>query len=341
MAPPPDAPRRNGGRPADGGPGPTGHAAGGGVARETILIVDDDPDIRDVVKLALTPAGYDLVEAADGEQALELIRSRAPNLVLIDYMMPKMDGAQVCRVLKEDVLLRHLPIIMLTARGELSDKIHGLDAGADDYIVKPFEPKELVARVKMVLRRTTQDLDANPLTRLPGNLSIQQELQARIDRDAPYAVCYIDIDKFKSLNDKYGFERGDEAIRQTARILLKALQERGERGDFLGHIGGDDFVIITTPLRADALCEQILREFDAMAPSLYNKEDRQAGFLVGKDRQGNIVHVPLLTISIGVVTNSDRRRAHVAEIAEVGAELKAYAKRVNKSLYVKERRQVT
>ena len=158
------------------------------MAREKILVVDDDPDIRDVVKLALAAEGYDLIEAGDGEQALENIRTKSPNLVLIDYMMPKMDGAQVCRVLKEDILLRHLPIIMLTAKGELSDKIHGLDAGADDYIVKPFEPKELVARVKMVLRRTAQDLDANPLTRLPGNQSIQQELQACLDGGAPFAV---------------------------------------------------------------------------------------------------------------------------------------------------------
>jgi len=308
------------------------------MVREKILVVDDDPDIRDVVTLTLAAAGYDLIEAGDGEQALEAIRSKSPSLVLIDYMMPKMDGAQVCRVLKEDILLRHLPIIMLTAKGELSDKIHGLDAGADDYIVKPFEPKELVARVKMVLRRTTQDLDANPLTRLPGNQSIQQELQACLDGDAPYAVCYVDIDKFKSLNDRYGFERGDEAIRQTARILLRAVQERGARGDFLGHIGGDDFVIVTAPQRADAICDQILQEFDAMAPSLYNEEDRRVGYLVGKDRQGSVVQFPLLTISIGVVLSSERKFSHVAEIAEVGADLKAYAKSVNKSLYVKERR---
>lgn len=308
------------------------------MAREHILIVDDDPDIRDVVKLTLTAEGYEIAEAANGEQALEMVRRRPPHLVVLDYMLPRMDGGEVCQRIKHDILLRHLPIVMLTAKGELTDKIRGIDAGADDYIVKPFEPKELVARVRMVLRKTAQDLDANPLTRLPGNLSIQQTLESRIHSHRPFAVCYADLDKFKGFNDRYGFERGDDAIRETARILLQAVQAHGGPDDFIGHIGGDDFVIVTSPDTAEAICRRVVEEFDRMAPQLYQDADRQRGYILGKNRQGQTVHVPFLSISIGIVTNRERRFSHVAELAEAGAELKAYAKTFEKSIYVTERR---
>ncbi len=308
--------------------------------REKILIVDDDPDIRDILHLSLHAEGYEIVEAGDGEEALTAVQRSAPDLVILDFMMPKLDGGVVCQRLKKDLLLRHLPIIMLSARGDPPDKVRGLDAGADDYIVKPFEPRELLARVRMVLRRTAQDLDANPLTRLPGNVSIQRELELRLMRQAeqPFAACYIDLDHFKAFNDRYGFERGDEAIRETARVLLQALQAVGHPDDFLGHIGGDDFLLITAPERVEALCHWIVTEFDRVVPSLYHPEDRSRGHIVAKDRQGAVKQFGFVTISIGVVLSAQQPFQHVAELAERGAELKAYAKQYDRSLYVKERR---
>ncbi|MBU0547963.1 MAG: response regulator [Candidatus Omnitrophica bacterium] len=304
-----------------------------------ILIADDDPDIRDVLKITLTEENYETIEAKNGEEALEIIRSKPLDLVLLDYKMPKMDGLQLCDLIKKDLLLAHLPIIMVTGKGEISDKIDGIDSGADDYIVKPFEPKELLARIRMVLRRTKRDLEANPLTRLPGNVAILNELSNCIVNKKPYAVCYIDLDKFKAYNDKYGFEHGDDVIRETARILLGAAKEYGNPQDFVGHIGGDDFVVITTPDLSDKICERIIRDFDKISPSFYNKEDKDNGFIVGYDRQKQIHKIRLLSVSIGVVTNTTRDITHVAQVGEIGAELKKMAKNLEKSNYVKDKRQ--
>lgn len=304
-----------------------------------ILIADDDPDIRDVLKITLTEENYETTEAKNGEEALEIIRSKPLDLVLLDYKMPKMDGLQVCDLIKKDLLLAHLPIIMVTGKGEISDKIDGIDSGADDYIVKPFEPKELLARIRMVLRRTKRDLEANPLTRLPGNIAILNELSNCIENKTPYAVCYVDLDKFKAYNDKYGFEHGDDVIRETARILLGATKEYGNPQDFVGHIGGDDFVVITTPNLTDKICEKIIHDFDKISPSFYNQEDRENGFIVGYDRQNQIHKIRLLSVSIGVVTNETRDITHVAQVGEIGAELKKLAKSVEKSNYVKDKRQ--
>ena len=305
-----------------------------------ILIVDDDPDIRDVLKLTLSEENYEILEAADGEEALNVIHAIQPDLILLDYKIPKIDGREVCRRIKKDLLLRHLPIIMVTGKGDISDKVDGIDAGADDYVVKPFEPKELLARIRMILRHTERDLEANPLTRLPGNVSILKELSKRIENKSLFAVCYLDLDKFKSYNDKYGFEHGDEVIRETARLLIRATQEHGNRDDFVGHIGGDDFVILTTPDKADALCQKLILDFESLVPSFYNEKDRKNGYIIGKDRQGLEQKVPLLSISIGVVTNESRKIIHVAQIGEIGAELKAYAKSLERSNYVRDRRGV-
>src|SRR4030042_913221 len=163
--------------------------------REKILVADDDPDILDVLKITLEAEGYQVMEAHNGQEAIDIIKKTPPDLLITDFKMPLVCGDEVCRILKQDILIQHLPIIMLTGKGEVSDKVHGINAGADDYMVKPFEPEELGPRVKMVLRRAARDLDANPLTRLPGNVSIINEIQKRIEKNELFAVCYIDLDK--------------------------------------------------------------------------------------------------------------------------------------------------
>ena len=308
------------------------------MSRERLLIVDDDPDIRDVLRILLEGAAYTVTDCDNGQTAVELAKANPPDLLIVDYQMPRLNGQQVCEALKQDLLLRHIPIIMLTGQGTITDKVRGLDAGADDYLVKPFEPRELLARVRMILRRTIQGLEANPLTRLPGNVSIQQELQDRIDSQRPFAVLYLDLDKFKSFNDRYGFERGDEAIRKTAEVILRTMKEAGRPEDFIGHIGGDDFVAVTTPERAERIAGQIVERFDAMSRTLYNEEDRQRGFIISKDRRGQTQQFGFLTISVAIVNSEGRQLAHVAQIGELGAELKSYAKTFERSIFVKERR---
>lgn len=304
-----------------------------------MLIVDDDPDIRDVLNITLSAEGYEVIEASDGEEALKLVNEKSPNMVILDYMMPKIDGREVCRRIKSDILLAHLPVLMLTGKGEVADKVGGIEAGADDYVVKPFEPQELLARIKMILRRTERDLEANPLTRLPGNIAILNELQARIDSGGYFAVCYIDLDRFKSYNDKYGFEHGDSVIKETARILIKAVKQFGEKLDFVGHIGGDDFVVITTCENCEKISQKIIDDFTASLPKFYSDKDRRAGFIIAPNRQGVTQKIPLLSISIGIVTNQNQKITHVAQVGEIGAELKSYAKNLDGSKYVKDKRQ--
>ena len=305
-----------------------------------ILIVDDDPDIRDVLKLTLSEEDYEILEACDGEEALKLVHTNQPDLILLDYQIPKVDGREVCRRIKKDLLLRHLPIIMVTGKGDINDKLGGIDAGADDYVVKPFEPKELMARIRMILRHTERDLEANPLTRLPGNVSILKELSRRLETKSLFAVCYLDLDKFKSYNDKYGFEHGDEVIRETARLLIRVTKEFGNPDDFVGHIGGDDFVIVTTLDKTDLLCQKVILNFENLVPSFYNEKDRKNGYIFAFDRNGKEQRIPLISISIGVVTNEFRKITHVAQIGEIGAELKSYAKSLERSNYVKDQRKV-
>ena len=305
-----------------------------------ILIADDDPDLREILRCVLEPAGFSVEEAPDGAAALEAVRKQPPDLLLIDYMMPRMTGPQVCEQLKQDLLLRHVPIIMLTGKGEVQDKVHGIDAGADDYLTKPFEPVELLARVKMVLRRTKQELEANPLTKLPGNMTIQRELEQRLGAGGSFAACYVDLDRFKAFNDHYGFKRGDDVIQLTARVLLEALRTQGGPQDFVGHIGGDDFILLTTEERADAVCQTLIDRFDAAVPGLCDEEDRARGYFIHKDRKGQEVKVPLVSVSIAVVTNKEQPLSHPGQVAAIGAELKAYAKQFDKSLFVRERRKL-
>jgi diguanylate cyclase (GGDEF)-like protein len=308
------------------------------MANARILIVDDEPDIRDVLRITLEGEGYEVHEAANGQEGLAQLQKVSPQLILLDCKMPRMDGLEVCQILKKDILLQHLPIIMLTSKGDVLDKVSGLEAGADDYMTKPFEPIELLARVKMILRRTARTLDANPLTKLPGNVSILEEIQARIDSGKPFAACYIDLDKFKAFNDTYGFERGDEMIRSTARILLTAIRDLGTKEDFVGHIGGDDFVMITHPAGSDKVCEKIVKDFAAMSPKLYSEADQKRGYIEAKDRDGEVRRFGMVTISVAVVTNQQKKIERVAEVAQIGAELKEWAKTHGGNRWVKDRR---
>src|SRR5215470_73161 len=207
-----------------------------------ILLAEDDPHIREIVALQLSIAGYKAIEAPDGLAALERAAEELPDLALLDVMMPGLDGYEVCRRLRASYRTRHIPIIFLTAKASLDDKLHGLGDGANDYITKPFEMNELLQRVRNALEWSRQQRAASPLTGLPGNLSIDAEVRRRLDEQQPFALLSIDIDSFKSFNDRYGYQRGDETIRSLARILEESVQQPGVSGAFVGHIGGDDFV---------------------------------------------------------------------------------------------------
>jgi diguanylate cyclase (GGDEF)-like protein len=303
-----------------------------------ILVVEDEPPIREILKFQLEGAGYQVRCARDGAAGLQMAREDPPDLMLLDVMMPEMDGFEVCRHLRDGHDTRQIPIIILTARGELSEKLQGLKNGANDYMTKPFAMPELLVRVKNVLQWSESQREANPLTGLPGNVSIERELTERLGSKKPFAFLYTDIDNFKAYNDYYGYARGDEAIRATAAILTEAVLQHGEQGDFVGHIGGDDFVIMTVPERADEIARTVVAKFDEARKDLMDAEDLERGFLRIRRRSGEIMKVQSLGITLAVVTNDKGEVGHIGRLADIASELKRYGKTMTGSIVVRERR---
>ncbi len=249
-----------------------------------------------------------------------------------------MDGYEVARRVRRHPSNTHVPIIMLTAKSEVEDKLAGFDAGADDYITKPFGPQELLARVRTKIRRVEVDSSLSPLTRLPGNLAIEAELRRRIDDQEPFAVLYLDLDNFKAFNDVYGFTHGDEAIQLVASSGVDAVRRRGTTQDFVGHIGGDDFIIVTLPERAEEIAREIIDTFDRDIRKLYKVQDLRQGFIETRDRRGTLNRYPIMSLSVAIVSNDQRKLENYAQIGESAAELKRYAKSIGGSVYVKDKR---
>ncbi|HEX9774899.1 MAG TPA: response regulator [Actinomycetota bacterium] len=289
---------------------------------ERILVADDDPDILRFVELNLRLEGYEVVTAGDGAEAMQHAIDDKPDLVILDVMMPKLDGYEVCQRLRGDPRTSGVCIIMLTAKAMSADKVFGLTQGADDYLSKPFDPMELVARVRTTLRRSGEMRAASPLTGLPGNIQIENEVKRRLALGEPFALLWLDLDNFKAYNDHYGFMRGDMAINYTSRVLEDAV--RADPSNFLGHIGGDDFVAICGADSGEDLAAEILKRFDEGVKGLYDPLDAERGAISVKDRLGNEVAYPLLSMSIGTAFSdaiTDHRR-----LIEVATEMKTFAK---------------
>jgi len=303
-----------------------------------ILIAEDEINLREILRFQLSSAGYEVIEAVDGAEAIERARATMPDLVLCDVMMPNVDGFQVVRDLRKSFVTRHIPIVMLTAKSEVEDRLQGFDEGANDYIVKPWEYRELKARVHNALRWSQQQRSASPLTGLPGNLSINEEIQRRLGAGATMAFLHLDVDHFKSFNDHYGYSRGDQAIGALARILVEHTQRHGGAEDFVGHIGGDDFVVVTEPARAEALAESIVAEFNRVAPTLYDANDRERGSIQVPNRQHVLEDFPIMSLTIALVDTERMQVRHQAELSDIAQELKAHGKSIPGSVVVGERR---
>ncbi len=303
-----------------------------------ILIVDDDPLIRHIVVTALAKDGYEIVEADSGAEGLARASTNQPDLILLDVMMPDVDGYEVCFKLRSNPATVNIPIVMLTALGEIGERVRGMQMGADDYITKPFDPRELRSRVDAHLRRSARDLSASPLTKLPGNPIIEQVLRARLASSEPLAAMYVDLTHFKSYNDEYGWLRGDDVIRMLGQQILDVVREIGGKDDFIGHVGGDDFVIITTPERAKPLAEDLIRRFDASIPQSYNEVDRARGYVEVTDRQGQPFHAPIATLAIAIVSSDRRPLEHPLQVASCAAQVKRFVKSLPGSQFAFDRR---
>lgn len=303
-------------------------------SRLRILIADDDPAMCSLLQETLHSAGFDVLIASNGDELVRMAQEHAPNLLLIDLMMPVMDGYEAIRQLRNDTRTAHLPMIILTARSASSDVVTGFETGADDYIVKPYDTDVLLARIRSHLRRAAQRPVHNPLTGLPGNTLLQAELEHRLTNQQDFALLYVDLDNFKAFNDAYGFARGDRAIH----LLADVLADVTTTADFVGHIGGDDFAIIHANADVEALCQALIKTFDERVSTLYDEVDLQRGYLQGIDRQGMPRRFGLLSLSIAIVRTHSRHFRSVEEISKVAAELKNKAKLIPGSSYVIDRR---
>jgi diguanylate cyclase (GGDEF)-like protein len=258
--------------------------------------------------------------------------------VLLDVMMPLLDGYEACRRLRGAYATRHIPIIMLTAKSTDNDKIIGLEGGANDYVTKPWQARELTVRIRNVLEWSRQQRSASPLTGLPGNLSINEEISRRLKSGEPFALLQIDVDFFKAFNDHYGYARGDQAIQKLALIMQEAAQRHGGPTNFLGHIGGDDFLVITRTEHAEDLGEEIIAEFNRAVTVLYDASDRERGFVEVRNRLHHLERFPLMSLTIALVSTDKMPVTHLAQLIDIAQELKAHGKGIPGSVLVGERR---
>lgn len=275
-----------------------------------------------------------------GTSALEFLFSDPPDLLVVDQHLPDLSGLELAQLIKGENVYRQLPVVLcLNDEDQLAD----LDLSTlevDDFLIKPATPALARGRLILAYHRATRELDASPLTKLPGNTSIIHQIQDLIDRAQDFALVYVDLDHFKSFNDKYGFSRGDEVLLMTARVIVNTMRSIMGAHTFVGHVGGDDFVFIVPPDKAEMACVQVIENFDSIVPNFYDQEDRARGAIHSLDRQGQEQIFPLMAISLAVVFNRQGRLKHFGEASQIAMNLKKEAKKNPKSCYVLDQRSV-
>ncbi len=304
-----------------------------------ILVVDDEITIRSIIRYFLEAEGFTVYEVGNGDEVEAMIAETRPDLVLLDYHMPGKDGIEVLAEMRQCISTKSLPVIMLTANFEKEVKLEGLKNGANDFLNKPFEEDELLLRVCNILQYSKKDRDASPLTGLPGNHAIENELENRISASESYALLYIDMDNFKAYNDYYGYSKGDTMLTLLADVLSDCAQKFGDKNTFVGHVGGDDFVIMATPDRAQEVAIKSIEQFDSRIEKLYEPEDWARGYLEIGDRQGEVRRFPPTSITIAMVCDQGGQFKHAGEVNAIVAELKKYGKSYDGSVLVQDRRE--
>jgi len=303
----------------------------------TILVVEDEPIIARLLRETLQAEGYTAILARTGEEAVHLALRETPHLVMLDIMLPGMDGFEVVKALRANLKTAHIPVIMLSARHDTADKVRAFEQRVDDYLTKPFNNDELLARIRTQLRHVQENW-LHPLTGLPGGVQVERAIMSLLEQGAPWSLLYLDLNNFKAYNDAYGFLRGNEMIRVVARLSVDVVHRLGNETDFVGHVGGDDFVIATTPERAAPLCTALIEAFDQTHQQFYTEEDLLRGALVSTDRRGEVSLYPLVGLSIGVVTNQERPVLSIEEVSRVAAQVKKKAKQAEGSAFYIDRR---
>ena len=305
-----------------------------------IVLAVPDLKLREILSYLLKAWEYNVAILEEGEDVIGYLKKENPSLIIIDAALQDKRGLEICKEIKGDFLTSYIPTIVLIDKRQLRRDLLSIEQGVDDYLIKPPDPIDLEIRIVLALRSAAHHFNANALTRLPGNKLIERELIQSLDSRQPFSFHYIDIDNFKSYNDKYGYIRGNQVITETAKIISKNVKACGNGKDFLGHIGGDDFVIITTPDKADPIAKQTIRDFDAMVPDRYSNSDIKNGFIVARDRSGRTTNIPLMSLSIAIVNNTLGKVSNLFELMDITTELKNYLKGLPGSNFMVSRRAV-
>lgn len=307
---------------------------------KTILVVDDDKNVGLLVSVILKNLNYDVITLLTGSELLSyLIKHSKPSLILLDLKLPDIDGYELCKKIRENPNLGDIPIIILTGVSEVDSRIKVIDMGADDYINKPFDVREFKVRIKRILKRKENDSSLNPLTKLPGGPIIEEHTKKRIETNPDFAFEYIDIDNFKAYNDVYGYSKGDNIIKFLAKIIIDSIKSFSPTDYFVGHVGGDDFVVIVPNNKSTKITEEIISKFDKEILQYYNEEHRRLGYITSVDRMNNKKTYPIMTLSIAIVNVT--KPMHYAKIIEKVFEIKRFIKSrptKNKSIYHRDRR---
>src|SRR5579859_5806803 len=298
----------------------------------SILVVEGEGLITRLLQENLGIEEYQAVPILNGEDAVQFALREIPGLIIIDMLLPGVDGYQMIRRLREHPKSAHIPIIVLSAYYSLADKVRALDLGVDSYITKPFNTDELMAHARRHLARVQQS-SLSPLTHLPGGLQLERAIDYKLRSMEPWSVLYLDLNNFKAFNDVYGFLAGNDMILLVGHICQRVVYEYGNTDDFVGHIGGDDFVIVTTPDREKVFCRHVLERYKQESAVLYRKEDLERGSISGVDRKGRPYQFPLVSLSIGVVSDRLHCSQSVDEVGTLTAEAKRNAKRSANNVY--------
>ena len=283
-----------------------------------ILVVEDDFDISNMLRIYFQSQGYEVTVAPRGGDALEMCRQQLPHIVVLDIMLPDIDGYEVCRQLRGNLRTKHIPIIFLTQKDERSDKIHGLELGADDYITKPFDVEELKLRVKNSMARAAYESLTNPTTGLPSSKLIEEQLRGLMRRD-DWGIIYAGIKGLEAFSEVYGFVASDEVLHFTAMVLGETVDTLGTPNDFIGHIGGDDFIVITEKRLIRPIVKDLMNRFADGIGTHYDFKARQQGYIVVRDKHGNEQKVGLMELAIGIITSDDGPFTDIREITEAAA----------------------
>ncbi len=298
-----------------------------------IMIADESRLHRAIVAAALQESGYEIIEAADGPSALSQVATSYPDMIIVDRLIPGLDGLELCRLLRHDRFTRHIPVLLLTRSDSPSEKARALDIGADSTLPKPFHQQELRAVVDATLRWRHQH---DPLTHLPASPLVRNHIEQRLQGADDFAVGLVDVDHFKSYNDYYGHPAGNTVITRLAHIIHSSANGVQER-TFVGHLGGDDFIIVCSPQEVEGICSSIHKTFTQECPAFYKPEDRERGYVGTVDRRGDVHRWPLMTLSIAVTTTA-RPLTDYAQIGDILRELSAFVKSDGGDQYFIDRR---